>query len=564
MSRRVKRASSPVSVTKHAFLNGKLTDKQPAEARLEEAHESDKKSTKSEACQSDESSQKKSNDDELVITNNDCSIRRVISSVSMSAKSTKTVRTVYRTSLSPKGVKVTSPPNGNGKVVNELNEAETKCEAKGESIGEKVAIKALDDQEKVVKVDEKFKEDILKVKHHDEDKAVTNILESTIEVPINEDKKIQDLDKKIQESTSNTTSTTTNSTTTRTTTNSDKKNSSLTTNIKEEEQKKETSEKPKETSNTNGNRKSPAPSSSVSTKTRSRSPREKLTNKNLDNQQAPTATHQSSLSSSNQKPNSSQVDTKEIVPPQETPNNEQSAKNLTTKLANPSALPNNSTSSLKKPLLLNENLINSIIKDHMSKIGIATELKTLLTKATWSGNLTLKKHTFPTNFYLLAGSSTFSEQILPHNSILHINQRLRLDSSKLEDIERRLYEANFTNSSSTVKPKSENSQFSVFLSLPVDSNAPLPTKEIPPLIQNQQRSLNNLIYYLDQKSAAGVIPMPDDEKPIGTVHVFTPSANFSARILKQILPNLKLIKSGPTDDASQSDFLIVVILKLGQ
>lgn len=67
----------------------------------------------------------------------------------------------------------------------------------------------------------------------------------------------------------------------------------------------------------------------------------------------------------------------------------------------------------------------------------------------WTGLFTLKKNAFSNKFYVLAGNSKFASSMLPkcvgnsNNEVtstpnLHINQRIRLDSSKLDDIEKRL------------------------------------------------------------------------------------------------------------------------------
>lgn len=183
--------------------------------------------------------------------------------------------------------------------------------------------------------------------------------------------------------------------------------------------------------------------------------------------------------------------------------------------------------------------------------------------------MALKKLTFTTNFYLLAGNPIVSDQILPNssenNNNLHISQRLRLDSTKLDDIEKRLYDTNLIQSLS-----SDKVPFSLFLLLPETSSST--GVDAVASNANQPKSLQSLIYYLDQKSAAGVIPMPDEVKPVGNVYVFTPTSSFAARILKQTLPNLKFrhggggggAGSGTSDEPlvfDYSDFLVVVILK---
>jgi len=220
--------------------------------------------------------------------------------------------------------------------------------------------------------------------------------------------------------------------------------------------------------------------------------------------------------------------------------------------------------------LLNEKLINILLKNFSANVRHMIDLKSHMTP-TWSGSMALKKLTFATNFYLLAGSSKLSEQILPTKSSanveaasLQISQRLRLDSTKLIDIKKRLCDAAAMASNSN---NVDGVPFSIFVLLPAETSTKVDSS------QSQQRSLQSLIYYLDQKSAAGVIPMPDEVKPLGNVYIFTPSSSFAAGILKQTLPNLKRAAAAPveTDETSQqlnqaldyNDFLLVVILKFG-
>ena len=129
-----------------------------------------------------------------------------------------------------------------------------------------------------------------------------------------------------------------------------------------------------------------------------------------------------------------------------------------------------------------------------------------------------------------------------------------------------------TQKSALVKPETEtqsaeNCQFSIFLALPSDAIDAQPHQQQQ---QQQQRcSMHNLIYYLDQKTAAGVIPMPSDQDPIGSIYFFTPSSMFATRLLQQTLPHFRLGAEQPPNETaaaeslSQHDFLIVVILKLG-
>ena len=213
------------------------------------------------------------------------------------------------------------------------------------------------------------------------------------------------------------------------------------------------------------------------------------------------------------------------------------------------------SSTKTKSQLINDMLVNRGLGDKLKTMSTVSDLRA--SDQAWSGSFTLKKHSFPSKFYLLAGSKLFAQQALPssNNSSLHINQRLRLDSSKLDDIEKKICDVNYNISSKENTNVADLAQFSVFISLPLD----LPIEH-----PYQQRSLHNLISYLDQKCAAGVIPLPNDDKPIATVHAFTPNSSFSIKLLKQLLPNLKRNDDSSNlnlDMSANNDFLVVVLLK---
>lgn len=75
----------------------------------------------------------------------------------------------------------------------------------------------------------------------------------------------------------------------------------------------------------------------------------------------------------------------------------------------------------------------------------------------------------------------------------------------------------------------------------------------------QQNSLFNLTSYLDQKCAAGVIQVPNDEKPAAMMHVFSTGCQMSNKLLKQLLPSLNRSKSDNT--RLDNDFIIIVLFK---
>ena len=179
----------------------------------------------------------------------------------------------------------------------------------------------------------------------------------------------------------------------------------------------------------------------------------------------------------------------------------------------------------------------------------------------WNGLFTLKKHTFPTKFYYVAGNRGFKQDVFSRmpSQQLQIQQRLRLDSTKLDDFERRL-----NNNMAALIAQDEQLQaaltFSIYVALPAAGSTPGETvaKRIGEL-QVQER-FNNLITYLDQKGAAGVISVPSEENPIATVHLFTPNSQFSTRLLDNILPGLAATRSKRTE--ANNDFLLIVLLKI--
>ena len=106
---------------------------------------------------------------------------------------------------------------------------------------------------------------------------------------------------------------------------------------------------------------------------------------------------------------------------------------------------------------------------------------------TWEGGLILKNSLFPTKLLLIEGASRIADSLKDNEQTsLKITQRLRLDPSKLDDVTRRMTSA---------------SSHAVFLSVPTTANIPNESSDV------QSRPLRNLISYLKQKEAAGVISM---------------------------------------------------------
>lgn len=229
---------------------------------------------------------------------------------------------------------------------------------------------------------------------------------------------------------------------------------------------------------------------------------------------------------------------------------------------------------------------DSLINRELKKLSISdfNDINKTL-KCYWNGVFTLKKIAFPTKFYLLAGNKHLVEKYLPkstHNSqqsALKITQRLRLDPSKIEELEKKLQDLHYDdrpssrassissnstlNDSNPSKPSPNDAQFCVLLSLPDENESKKQDENGKEDTQNessvslQQRSLHNLITYLNQKTAAGCIPLPDDDNPTAMVHAFPPQSTFSTKLVKQLLPSIKNL----TSEADTKDYLIIVLLK---
>lgn len=203
---------------------------------------------------------------------------------------------------------------------------------------------------------------------------------------------------------------------------------------------------------------------------------------------------------------------------------------------------------------INKNILNNNLK--------SIEQVRNLIEDTWSGVFTLKKHIFPTKFFLIAGCKEFAKQILPQQdsnksssyNCLRISQRLRLDDSKLDELEKKIYEMNHQTTTTTTTKLDSTSSFSLLISVPSDQLNEFITEN-----QYHQRSLHNLITYLDQKNAAGVIPLPDDDKPNSMMHAFTPNCVLSNKLLKQLFPHIKKVIN--TNNFVNNDFIVIILFK---
>jgi len=168
-----------------------------------------------------------------------------------------------------------------------------------------------------------------------------------------------------------------------------------------------------------------------------------------------------------------------------------------------------------------------------------TDLSKRIDKA-WEGGIILKNSLFPTKLLLTEGEREVVEQLLKdENDLAHlkITQRLRLDETKLEDVSKRI------NSSSS---------HAIFLALAAASGS----VAVPEGTEVQSRPLKNLVSYLKQKEAAGVISLHNKQtEQTGVLYAFPP-CNFSMELLRRVATDL-------TDEGSKDDHLVVVVVRGG-
>ena len=172
----------------------------------------------------------------------------------------------------------------------------------------------------------------------------------------------------------------------------------------------------------------------------------------------------------------------------------------------------------------------------------------------WRGSLTLKNSSFPVRLHLIGGNPEIVEVLLRSvpgssapNTVLRISQRLRLDQPKLEEVSKRMNTAGA-------------SGYCMLLALPgvYGGDPPLDTETNTP---TQQRPLRNLVTYLKQKQAAGVVNLintsnlsPTNIKDEGGVlHAFPPCQYSHDQLLK-IAPHL-------CQEAFNEDHLVVVVIR---
>ena len=158
------------------------------------------------------------------------------------------------------------------------------------------------------------------------------------------------------------------------------------------------------------------------------------------------------------------------------------------------------------------------------------------TAKVWDGGIILKNSLFPTRLHLIDGNQLIADSLKDDDdkNNLKITQRLRLDQSKLDDVTKRMSNA---------------STHAVFLGVPASMSIEHASPDI------QSRPLRNLISYLKQKEAAGVISMTykdgsaDDQQ--GVLYCFPP-CEYATDLLHRNACDL--IEDG------KEDYLLVIVV----
>lgn len=164
----------------------------------------------------------------------------------------------------------------------------------------------------------------------------------------------------------------------------------------------------------------------------------------------------------------------------------------------------------------------------------------------WNGGLVLKNSCFPSRMHVCIGDIALVDSLMKNrgseSTTLKITQRLRLDQPKLEDVSRKVSSAG-------------TQGHCILLAMP----GPIPpTEDANATIQ--QRPLRNLVSYLKQKDAAGVISLQaigagekNEGVSAGVLYAFPP-CEFSVELLRKVAPQL-------SSDLVKDNHLVVVVVK---
>ncbi|XP_026763399.2 RNA-binding protein spenito-like [Galleria mellonella] len=174
-------------------------------------------------------------------------------------------------------------------------------------------------------------------------------------------------------------------------------------------------------------------------------------------------------------------------------------------------------------------------------LASARTLPEVVRKATtvWNGALILKNSIFPTKFHLTDGDSEIIDSLMKDENgknQLRITQRLRLDQPKLDDVQKRI---------------ATSSSHAIFLGV-TGSTASITNEDT----SIQTRPMKNLVSYMKQKEAAGVISLLNKETEATGVLYSFPPCEFSTELLKRTCHNL-------TEESLKEDHLVIVVVRGG-
>ncbi|KAJ8017206.1 hypothetical protein DPEC_G00015400 [Dallia pectoralis] len=178
-----------------------------------------------------------------------------------------------------------------------------------------------------------------------------------------------------------------------------------------------------------------------------------------------------------------------------------------------------------------------------SKGGQPSKLDGAKLGLTWHGMLLLKNSNFPANMHLLEGHQGVAKDLLVDGATgrpaaeLKITQRLRLDQPKLDEVSRRIKAAG-------------PAGYAVLLAVPGSGGEDATDPAV-----STQRPLRNLVSYLKQKQAAGVISLPvggsRDKDHQGVLHAFPP-CEFSQQFIDASAKALA---------KTEEDYLVMVVVR---
>ncbi|XP_052073092.1 RNA-binding protein spenito-like [Mytilus californianus] len=159
----------------------------------------------------------------------------------------------------------------------------------------------------------------------------------------------------------------------------------------------------------------------------------------------------------------------------------------------------------------------------------------------WNGAVILKNSAFPARMHVVSGNVTIVDTLMrdPNSTetpVLKVKQRLRLDQPKLEDVGKRVSSAG-------------KGGHCILLAM----TSTLQNYEDPSV---QQRPLKNLVSYLKQKEAAGVISLPSyeskDKDDVGVLYAFPP-CEFGYKFLTSKATHLP-------SELVPDDYMVIVVV----